>query len=404
MPPRPLTDTDKEQMRSLVSDLVGRTFVPDAGVTLGGQPVRDFLAGSAPANPLGAMQHSMGRSACDSWARGDGSGIPPRREALMRDTCTPYIDLIGTPPAGSVLGPPFEGGQCTGTVYRLSYGATVVRYLDGVQIGTGSRPFGTSGTFNYAGPITGVTREPNTFGTTGLPQSWKFVVSYGAGLTRETEVNITDAPPIGGRTEERLRSLRVAFTRFSGGSDVCGDPADQWDAGNPGTDVPGPTTIPSPPGFDIPFPGIKVKLNPDGTINIDFGDGGPPLVVDPGIDPDSPSGADPGPPEAGTSGATGEGGEEEGEAPEDKELWALKIDITQFPEDPNEYAPGVYRGVCYIYMGDENGLDHDPAGAMLSDGQLVLAEKEGLTKWRVSSNPGYDLTVTPYYRTPRRES
>jgi hypothetical protein len=106
----------------------------------------------------------------------------------------------------------------------------------------------------------------------------------------------------------------------------------------------------------------------------------------------------------GTAGSTGAGGEEEGEAPEGKELWALKIDITSFPETPNEYAPGVYRGVCYVYMGDENGLDHDPAGAMLRDGQLVLAEKEGLTKYRVAANPGYNLLVTPYWRKPRKES
>jgi hypothetical protein len=55
-------------------------------------------------------------------------------------------------------------------------------------------------------------------------------------------------------------------------------------------------------------------------------------------------------------------------------------------------------------MGDENGLDHDPAGAMLKSGQLVLAEKEGLTKYLVSANLGYDLTITPYWREPRKES
>jgi hypothetical protein len=55
-------------------------------------------------------------------------------------------------------------------------------------------------------------------------------------------------------------------------------------------------------------------------------------------------------------------------------------------------------------MGDDAGLDHDPAGAMLRDGQLVLAEREGLTKYRVAANPGYNLTVTPYWRKPRKES
>jgi hypothetical protein len=54
-------------------------------------------------------------------------------------------------------------------------------------------------------------------------------------------------------------------------------------------------------------------------------------------------------------------------------------------------------------MGDENGLDHDPAGAMLRSGQLVLAERDGLTKYRVSANVGYSLTVTPFWRTPEEK-
>ena len=402
--PRPLTDEDKGAMRDLVKSMVGRTFVPDAGVTLGGQPVRDWLAGPAPSNPIGAMQHSMGRSACNSWARGEGSGIPPRREALMRDTCQPYIESIGAMPENATWDSPWGGGQCTGTVYSLSFGAGVQDYLDGRELGAGSRPFGPSGGVVFAGPITSCRPVPRTFGDTGLPQSWNVEVKYGTGQTREVNINPTDIAPVGGRTERRITSFNAQFTRVSGGADTCGDPPPEWQAGRPGSNIPDPAPIPSPPGFDIPFPGVTVKLNPDGTINIDFGDGGPPLVVDPGTDPDAPAGSDPGTPESGTPGSTGEGGDDEGEAPPDKELWALKIDITEFPTRPNEYAPGVYRGVCYVYMGDENGLDHDPAGAMLRDGQLVLAEREGLTKYRVTANLGYNLTVTPYWRTPRKES
>jgi hypothetical protein len=49
-------------------------------------------------------------------------------------------------------------------------------------------------------------------------------------------------------------------------------------------------------------------------------------------------------------------------------------------------------------MGDEDGLDHDPAGAMLRSGQFVLAERNYLTKWKVTANDGYNLSVTPYYK------
>ena len=402
--PRQLTDGDKQAMRDLMGDLMGRVFVPDAGVTLGGQPVRDWLAGSAPSNPVGAMQHGLGRAACDSWARGEGSGIPPRREALMRDTCQPYIESVGSMPEDATFDKPFGGGQCSGTVYALSFGAGVRDYLDGAELGGGSQPFGLVGGVVFDGPVTGCKPEPKTFGTTGLPQSWRVRVTYGSGSTRLIDINPTDIAPVGGRTERRLTSFNASFSRVSGGADTCGDPPDEWQAGRPGASIPDPAPIPSPPGFDIPFPGVKVTLNPDGTISIDFGDGGPPLVVDPGTNPDSPQGSDPGPPESGTPGSTGEGGDEEGEAPEGRELWALKIDIDSLPARPNEYAPGVYRGVCYVYVGDENGLDHDPAGAMLRSGQLVLAEREGLTRYRVTANIGYNLTVTPYWRTPRKES
>jgi hypothetical protein len=79
-------------------------------------------------------------------------------------------------------------------------------------------------------------------------------------------------------------------------------------------------------------------------------------------------------------------------------LWALKIDILTAPPYPKEFAPGVHRGACYVYMGTPAGLDHDPAGAMLRSGQLVLAERDYLTRWKVSANTGYDLRVTPYYK------
>lgn len=404
MPPRPLTEEDKSAMRDLVGDLAGRLFQPDAGVTLTGQPVRDFLAGPTPANPLGAMQQSMGRAACDSWARGDGSGIPPRREAIMRDTCSPYIDSIGVPPAESVFGPAFTNGQCAGLTYHLRVGGAFVDYLDGEEIGQGTLPLTTRTGIVFIGPVTSVTREVDEVGDTGLPQRWRLRIVDGAGSVRFAVVDPTNRPPLGGRSERRIRSLDVSFVRTNGSSATCGNPPNQWDAGNPGTGIPAPAPIPSPPGFDIPFPGIDVELNPDGTISIDFGDGGPPLNIDPGGDPPGGSGAPAGPPESGTPGSTGEGGEDEGEAPEGKELWALKIGIDSVPEGARLYAPGVYRGVCYIYMGDDNGLDHDPAGAMLRDGQMVLAERNRLTRWRVAANVGYNLTVTPFWRTPEEES
>jgi hypothetical protein len=79
-------------------------------------------------------------------------------------------------------------------------------------------------------------------------------------------------------------------------------------------------------------------------------------------------------------------------------LWGVKVAITTAPPNANQFAPGIYRGVCYVYMGDANGLDSDPAGATMTSGQMVLAERDYLTKWRVVANAGYNLSVTPYYK------
>jgi hypothetical protein len=112
----------------------------------------------------------------------------------------------------------------------------------------------------------------------------------------------------------------------------------------------------------------------------------------------APAGPPPGGGQPGEPVETGVGGDAEGEAEDGEQLWALKINIIAFPPNPNEYAAGVYRAVCYVYLGDSNGLDHDPAGSMVRDGQLVLAERDYLTHWQVAANDLYNLRVTPYYK------
>jgi hypothetical protein len=79
-------------------------------------------------------------------------------------------------------------------------------------------------------------------------------------------------------------------------------------------------------------------------------------------------------------------------------LVGLKVDVLEAPPFAREFAPGIYRGAAYIYMGGDAGLDQDFAGSMLSDGQFVHAEKDNLTCWRVRANTGFRLRVTPYYR------
>ena len=100
-----------------------------------------------------------------------------------------------------------------------------------------------------------------------------------------------------------------------------------------------------------------------------------------------------GSPESATPGSPAEG-----EAPPGEVLVGLRLDLVSTPVHPNTYAPGVFRGAAYIYMGGPEGLDQDYAGSMLSDGQFVFAEQDNLTRWRVAANIGYSWSVTPYYR------
>lgn len=288
--------------------------------------------------------------------------------------CKPYWDKNNySPPVptGGVI-----GGQCERA------------YLFSSQRRTSTAGFSTTSNTSRIGPITGVSKVKNGGGN--------FIDQYtitGPNVVGAT-VNISYSsggdtrllgPFLPGTMTPDFECGDGSGTGFQPGQNPPPDPGTYPEGGEPDVDPTGQPYFTIPPLDDPLTPGTPIDIP------------GNPLTPPGG-------GSDPGPPEAGPPGSTGDGGDEEGEAPEGEELWALKIDIAGFPDSPNEYAPGVYRGVCYVYMGDENGLDHDPAGAMLRSGQLVLAEREGLTRWRVSANVGYNLTITPYYRTTKEES
>jgi hypothetical protein len=191
----------------------------------------------------------------------------------------------------------------------------------------------------------------------------------------------------------------LSFERLDSG-DECGNPTPIYTP--PGSTTGGPTEGPNI-NIDIPGVGpITVTVEPtaDGDPIVCYEEVGlcVEIPIGGGDGTAPPSGPPPGGGTAGGSSDTGAGGEAEDEADEGEMLWGLKIDILDTPPEPKLYAPGVYRAVCYIYMGDSDGLDHDPAGAMLRDGQFVLAERDYLTKWRVAANVGYNLRITPYYK------
>jgi hypothetical protein len=190
----------------------------------------------------------------------------------------------------------------------------------------------------------------------------------------------------------------ISIVRVDGLPDNCGDLSPTYTPPNI------PTGLPTlPPTVVVNVPGIG-----DVDLTVDFDDDGNPVVCIPSLDicatvnlptgDDTETSVEPG--NIGEESApigTGEGSEAEGEAPEGQVIGALKINIIGTPLTARQYAPGIFRGAAYIYLGTGVGLDQDFAGAMLSDGQLILPEKDNLTHWKVVANIGYNLVVTPYY-------
>lgn len=357
-----------------------------------------FIRGEGPwlrdAEPLSATSRigqAVGRAACRLYGQNPSfvEGVPQTR---FEKACRPYLDSL-SPSPGVGIRSPFSGGQCVGVVYRIeaefwnpisnqwvwnTAGGTIssvpgavaaIRVVEGASCNSGGFP-GRFGSFSVdvgrPGNPSTVTTSPVCYPTQGA----------------------------GGPIVRGLRAIRV-----SGGADICGNPP-------PVVVPPSPIPNPQPPPFRFnPTPNIDVDIdvdiNPDGTIEFDFGVG--PITVNPfGGGGDGSGGGGGAPP-----GDVGEPGQPE--EPEDGEevsgcagaglvLTGLRVDVLEVPSNATQYAPGVYRGACYIYMGTSAGLDHDPAGSMLRDGQFVNAEKDNLTCWAVRANLGWRLRVTPYYR------
>jgi len=386
--PQAVTDNLRNDVIDFVTKSIGDGIRTNFGAIT--DPAA-FIASTTGAPPTLAFSKGLVRQVCRAWARGSTPIQGALADGIYGPLCKPYLDSIGETPDPARFEPSFPGGQCDSTVYRYAITAELIATPASFPLNANAKTHG---------PITGwrttvegtrlrgyvTSRSVSTAESCGVPSS---------ALSTLTERQVFDIDNRTGYNSPRFEILGVCS-----GADTCGDGPGGY---LPPRTVPGlptlPPYVPNIPGISIP--GIDITIDPDGNINVSIPDLGIDFTVDNPLDS---GGGDPGEPEAGTPGSTGAGGEDEGEAPEDMELWALKIDINSLPENPNEYAPGVYRGVCYTYMGDDAGLDHDPAGAMLRDGQLVLAEREGLTKYRVAANPGYNLTVTPYWRKPRKES
>lgn len=362
------------------ADRARRLLKDAAELTSGNDP--NYIRDAQPESIFERIPLAAARQGCRRYAD-NPSEYSGRRQARVERACRPYLDDIGygSPPS---IDQPFRGGQCPGVNYVVN-----LRFyrVDGSVFGDGQQ--------SGPGPVTVVpsgTQAPPP-GTPACPIGQ----TYKPG--RALAFNGVERISWGGGCAVRETTEILSIVRSDGLSDDCGSqPPLITDPFPPLT--PGPPVEPFNPSPDIDID-IGVEIKPDLTIDVDFGTG--PINIDPfGDDPEAGGGSE-GPGSPGAPGDTGQGGGTEGEAGEGEVLTGLRIDFLEPPIGGKEYAPGVYRGVCYIYMGTADGLDHDPAGAMLRDGQFVYAEKDYLTRWRVEANMGYNLRVTPYYRPSEGE-
>jgi len=352
----------------------------------------EYLRSGNPRSGTAKVGQAVGRAYCRLYGQNPDSvlgGVGPRVEKA----CRPYLDDLGYP-QGPKVNTPFAGGQCPGNY---------------IVTGTWTRGCGAQSgqtadwsTFTaIAGPIVGIvgTLGGNWTVQHGIGQSAPIFPSAGGGqLARGPGPGFACAQ----FPDESVVASSASITAVSpqGFSDTCGSPP-------PTITPPPPITDPQPPPFRFNPDGdididIDVDINPDGSVTFDVGTG--PITIDPFADSDGGgggAGTDPPPGDVGSPGApedTGLGEGAEGEAPDGSVLVGLRLDVLVSPANAREFAPGIFRAACYVYMGTPSGLDHDPAGSMLQTGQFVFAEKENLTNWQVFSNTGFNIRVTPYYR------
>lgn len=388
-PARPVNDDDRDEvLLPLVSGVQELLFAPVN--PFNNRPA--FVAGPPPDTGLARAVQEVTRLNCRIWASRDKSGYSPRVNQYNGEVCDPYLESLDENPDGGYVGPEFKGGQCA--IDYFVNGNQVLYGTDGQVLASGPFQVGVRGPIgglswsdSAGGPVTGPL-APNATGFYAVLASGtgpQVIFGNGQGGASGSITSVVPQGPV---------------------PDNCGDPS-------PVVQPPSTVTPKSPivPTVPINLPGIGPI-----TVTVNVDDKGRPVIIAPEIgvevtvnppddddDGEGGGGSSPPPGDVGNPGAGGSasaGDDAEGEAPPGKELVGLKLTLVNIPARPSTYAPGVYRGAAYIYMGTPTGLDQDYAGSMLREQQFVFAERKGLTKWLVKANDGYEINVVPYYREP----
>ncbi len=361
--------------QELANSLQDFASVADAVAT--GQQA-DFIKSGTPESVWGKVQQETARQYCRRYADDPGAG-GDFLGYVAETKCRPYLDDIGYG-TGPEVKKPFEGGQCVGALYTVELGQIIGGTCGTIQNISG-----------LVGPITGISLVTTPSGSFPNTLTGTLTIQTATGPVVRTQPGSESNPPC--YTGPFITSLP---------EDSCGNPPPEFtEPVPPGTPAPRPEPFNPSPDIDID---IDVEINPDGTIDVDFGTG--PITISPdfGGDGDSGPGTDPVPTDPGfpgDSGATGDGGTDEGEAPEGAELVGVLVDVVSAPPLANTFGrttQTVYRGVGYVQMGYPGRLGTDVSGGAVISPQFFHAQQRGLTSHKVSANLGYSLTVTPYYR------
>lgn len=354
-----------------------------------------WIKNGTPESLIQRLNQSAARQTCRRWAR-NVDNLPADRNAAYANLCQPYLQDIGEFPGNPDIEAGFSGGQCpieyyvvvTYDIYLVSNGSFFTSITADSQ---------AAGNIKVLGPIGSA-----FYGTGSAVHPCGGDQGAGCQAALGSYVWSCNSSP---NTFE-FRNVRIASVRpvNSGQADSCGDPPVEYEE-------PPPITTPLPPtrfnpSVDVDF-NFDVDILPDGKINIEF-DTDVQVPVEVEVDPFGGGGAGGGgspPVPPGDRGDPGgefdtEDGPPEGEAPPGKILTGVLVDAISIANFVNKTeVPGgvVYRGVCYVLMGGEAGVDLQPEGSTVIFPQFFEAP-ENSTKWKVYANNGYRLSVIPFYR------
>lgn len=336
------------------------------------------------------------RRACRQHARNEAAGLYSDLGVLRRPRyghCKPYLDSINEgPTTGGSYGPPFTGGQCSGTIYQV-----IVTY----NLGTGapgvcSAPFDqpVNGVNGVPGPIRGITSQGVVIPGSSTPGIQSF-------LNHGNNQQISLGQTFVGCSLPHV--VIKSVTRLSGNPDTCGNPPNEYKPPKYPTGLPPlpPPTI-APPGGDG---SDDIQVDPDGNWRIcENGDCTPWFPPGGGSGPDSGGGpGEPdGDPEETDPNDPDNPNEVSGCVADGNLLTGIKINFIEIP--PHQAPLGdIYYRVCWVWMGpDSDKLDMIIDGRTMRDGQFVIPDSRDCTCYKVRANAGWRLEVQPYSR-PKEE-